>query len=169
MNSVCLPSDALLQHLPCYLGFSYLGCGVSLHDCSSKAQLLLLTLDEGYLLTAALPDLQRGIAPLAPPAPAQPQLLGRGVGPPGRHPWPQTWGNSSHHHPWPWTRGSSSQPFLCRRSLALSTTAPDFGRGVTLLGRCPSGMGSSRLLPLTSDVVYLLSARLSAAVSATCA
>ena len=26
--SVCLPSDALLQHLPSYLGFSYLGRGV---------------------------------------------------------------------------------------------------------------------------------------------
>ena len=36
MVSVCLPSDALLQHLPSYLGFSYLGCGVSLHGCSSK-------------------------------------------------------------------------------------------------------------------------------------
>ena len=57
MVSVCLPSDALLQHLPSYLGFSYLGRGVSLHGCSSKAQPLLLTLDEGYLLTAALPDL----------------------------------------------------------------------------------------------------------------
>ena len=33
-----------------------LGVGY-LHGCSSKAQLLLLTLDEGYLLTAALPDL----------------------------------------------------------------------------------------------------------------
>ena len=64
MVSVCLPSDALLQHLPSYLGFSYLGRGVSLHNCSSKVQLLLLTLDEGYLLTAALPDLQLGIAPL---------------------------------------------------------------------------------------------------------
>ena len=64
MVSVCLPSDALLQHLPSYLGFSYLGRGVSLHSCSSKAQPLLLTLDEGYLLTAALPDLQHGIAPL---------------------------------------------------------------------------------------------------------
>ena len=70
MVSVCLPSDALLQHLPSYLGFSYLGRGVSLHGCSSKAQPLLLTLDEGYLLTAALPDLQCGIAPLGPPAPA---------------------------------------------------------------------------------------------------
>ena len=70
MVSVCLPCDALLQHLPSYLGFSYLGCGVSLHGCSSKAQPLLLTLDEGYLLTGTLPDLQRGIAPLGPPAPA---------------------------------------------------------------------------------------------------
>ena len=58
MVSVCLPSDTLLQHLPSYLGFSYLGHGVSLHGCSSKARLLLLTLDEEYLLTAALPDLQ---------------------------------------------------------------------------------------------------------------
>ena len=64
-----LPSDALLQHLLSYLAFSYLGCGVSLHGCSSKAQPLLLTLDEGYLLTAALPDLQRWLAPLGPPAP----------------------------------------------------------------------------------------------------
>ena len=92
MVSVFLPSDALLQHLSSYLGFSYLGRGVSLHGCSSKAQPLLLTLDEGYLLTYALPDLQRGIAPLGPPAPAQPLLLGRGVSPPGRRLWPQTWG-----------------------------------------------------------------------------
>ena len=73
--SVCLPSNALLQHLPSYLGFSYLGHGVSLHDCSSKVQPLLLTLDEGYLLTAALPDLQCGIAPLGPPAPASQHCL----------------------------------------------------------------------------------------------
>ena len=79
MVSVCLPSDALLQHLPSYLGFSYLGCGVSVHGCSSKAQLLLFTLDEGYLHTIAPPDLERGIAPLGPPAPVQPPLLGRGV------------------------------------------------------------------------------------------
>ena len=92
MVSVCLPSDALLQHLPSYLGFSYLGRGVSLHDSSRKAQPLLLTLDEGYHLTAALPDLLRGIAPLGPPAPAQPLLLGRGVGPPGSRPWPRAWG-----------------------------------------------------------------------------
>ena len=71
MVSVCLPSDALSQHLPSYLGFSYLGHGVSLHGCSSKAQPLLLTLDEEYLLTAAPPDLERGVAPLSPPGPMQ--------------------------------------------------------------------------------------------------
>ena len=64
MVSVCLLFDALSQHLPSHLGFYYLGCGVSLQGCSSKAQPLLLTLDEGYLLTAAPPDLEHGIAPL---------------------------------------------------------------------------------------------------------
>ena len=78
MVSLCLPSDALLQHLPSYLGFSYLGRGVSLHGCLIKAQPLLLTLDDGYLLTAAPPDLERGVVLLGPPAPAQPPLLGRG-------------------------------------------------------------------------------------------
>ena len=87
MVSVCLPSDALLQHLPSYLGFSYLGRGVSLHGCSSKAQPLLLT-----LLTATLPDLHFGIAPLGPPVPRQPRLLGCGVGPPGHRPWPRSCG-----------------------------------------------------------------------------
>ena len=38
-----------------------------------------LTLDEKYLLTAAPPDLERGVAPLGPPVPVQPPLLGRGV------------------------------------------------------------------------------------------
>ena len=102
MVSVNLPSDALLQHLPSYLGLSYLGHGVSLHGCSSKAQPLLLTLDEGYLLTAAPPDLEHGVAPLGPPAPMQPPLLGRGVGPPGHRPWAQVWGRrvaSPSHRP----------------------------------------------------------------------
>ena len=95
--------------------------------------------DEGYLLTTALPDLQRGITPLGPPEPVQPQLLGSGVAPTGRRPWPRAW-------------GISSPPFLRRHSLALSAAAPDLRRRVTPLGRCPSGMGSSRPLPLTSDV-----------------
>ena len=81
MVSVCLLSDALSQHLLSYLGFSYLGRGVSLHSFSSKAQLLLLTLDEGYLLSAAPPDLERGVAPLGSPALEQPPLLGHGVAP----------------------------------------------------------------------------------------
>ena len=88
MVSVRLPSDALSQHLSSYLGLSYLGRGASLHGCSSKVQLLLLTLDEEYLLTAAPPDLERGIAPLSPPVPAQLPLLGREVAPLSNRPWP---------------------------------------------------------------------------------
>ena len=101
MVSVCLPSDALWQHLLSYLGFSYLGLGVSLQGCSSKAQPLLLTLDEGYLLTAALPELQCGIAPLGPPAPMQPRL---------------------------WVTPLVAAPGL-RRGLLLPDATPDLGRG----------------------------------------
>ena len=50
-------------------------------------QLLLLTLDEGYLLTAAPPHLERGVAPLSPPAPPQLLLLGRRVAPLGHRPY----------------------------------------------------------------------------------
>ena len=76
MILVCLPSDALSQHLPFYLGLFYLGHGVSLHGCSREEQPLLLTLDEGYLLTAIPPDLEHGVAPLSPSATMQPPLLG---------------------------------------------------------------------------------------------
>ena len=86
MVSVCLLSDALLQHLLSYLGFSYLGHGVSLHGWSIKVHPLLLTLDEGALLTTAPPDLERGIAPLGTPVLAQPLLPGRGVAPLGHCP-----------------------------------------------------------------------------------
>ena len=73
-----------------------------------------LTLDVGYLFTAAPancshcslpwtrgiltttpPDLECGVAPLGPPAPAQPPLYGRGVAPLGRRPWPRASGSSS--------------------------------------------------------------------------
>ena len=93
-----------------------------------KVQPLLLTLDTGCLLTAALPVLEGGIAPLGPPLPEQPPLLGHGIAPLGCRPWPQT-------------LGSSFQPLLCRCSLALSVTAPDLGWGVSPLGHasaCPS-------------------------------
>ena len=63
-----------------------LGLGVSFYGCSSKAQLLLFTLDEGYLLTTAPPDFERGVAPHGLPVPAQPPPLGHGVAPLGRRP-----------------------------------------------------------------------------------
>ena len=47
--SVCLPSDPLSHCLPSYLGFTYLGRGVSFHGCSSKAQLPLLIVDHNKL------------------------------------------------------------------------------------------------------------------------
>ena len=144
MVSVCLPSDALLQHLPSYLGFSYLGRGVSLYGCSRKAQPLLLTLDEGYLLTAALPDLQCGIAPLGPPAPSQPLLLGHVVGPPGRRPWPRAWGHG--------VAPLVTTPDLGRGVTPL-VAAPDLGPRVAPLGRsCAIVAWHSRPLPLTSDM-----------------
>ena len=71
MVSVYLPSDALSQHLPSYLGFSDFGYGIALHSFPSKVKPLLLTLDE-----FTSPDLECGVAPLGPPAPAQPLLLG---------------------------------------------------------------------------------------------
>ena len=76
MVSVCLPSDALLQHLPSHLGFSYLGQGYLFMAAPAKCSRCSLPWTRGYLLTAAVPDLQRGIAPLGPPVPAQPLLLG---------------------------------------------------------------------------------------------
>ena len=132
MVSVCLPSDALLQHLVFYLGFSYLGCGVSLHSCSSKAQPLLLSLDEGYLLTTAPPDLERGVAPLSPPMPTQPPLLGCGV---------SLHGCSSKAQPLLLTLEEVAPPDLERGVAPLSPPAPAqprlLGRGVAPLGRRP--------------------------------
>ena len=116
MVSVCLPSDDLSQYLPSYLGFSYLEHGVYLHGCSSKAQPLLLTLDEGYLLTAAPPDLECGVAPLGPPAPTQPLHLGHGV--------------SLHSF------SSDAQPLLLTldEGYLLRAPLPDLERGVAPLG-----------------------------------
>ena len=50
-------------------------------------------------LTAAPPDLGRGVAPLGPPASTQPPPLGHGFALPGRRPWPWTWGSSSQAGP----------------------------------------------------------------------
>ena len=128
MVSVCLPSDALLQYLLSYLGFSYLGRGVSLHGCSIKVQPLLLTLDKGYLLTAAPPDLEREVAPLGPPVPAQSPLPGHGL------------------------------PLLAAApglelGVAPPGCRPDLGRGVAPLAHYGAvAAWHSGLLPLTSDV-----------------
>ena len=121
-----------LQHLPSYLGFSYLGRGVSLHGCSSKVQLLLHTLDEGYLFTTTPPDLERGIVTLGPLAPMQPPLLGRGVAPPGRHPWP--WAGVA--------------PLRCFCTVTAWHSWPIRGRVAPLRGRpWPQMWGSSSWLP----------------------
>ena len=77
---MCLPSDASrnsyrLTWVSLTLDVGYL----SLHGCSSKAQPLLLTLDEGYLLTATPLDLERGVAPLSAPAPVQRRSLFMGL------------------------------------------------------------------------------------------
>ena len=74
MVSVCLPSDALLQHLPSHLGSSYLGRGVSPHtappdlECGVALSALLRPRGRPFLilallLPAAAPDLGRGVAP----------------------------------------------------------------------------------------------------------
>ena len=62
--SVCLPSEALSQHLPSYLGFTYLGRGLSLPSCSSEVKLLLLTLVVGCVLKPTAPDFGRVVSPL---------------------------------------------------------------------------------------------------------
>ena len=131
MVSVCLPSDALLQHLPSYLGFSYIGCGVSLHGCSSKAQPLLLTLDEEYPLTATPPDFERGIAPLGPPTPTQPPLLGCGVAPLGCSCTVAAW----HSRPLPLTSDVGNSSWLPPFGHGvLPASAPDLRHGVSPLG-----------------------------------
>ena len=162
MSALC----CLSQHLPSYLCFSYLGHGVSLHGWSSKAQLLLLTLEEGYLLTAAPPNLECGIAPLGPPAPAQPLLLGCGVAPPSRCPWPPMQGGSSwpflcraawHSQPLPRPRtwGNSSLPLPFGHGV-LPASAPDLGRGVTPLDRALCVIAASRAMRIVAAPRALL-------------
>ena len=131
-----------------------------------------LTLDVGCLFSAApakrrccsLPWMRNISSPpplltlnlqwlLGPPAPAQPPLLGCGVAPPGRCPWPWAWGCFSRPLPRPRTWGSSSRLFLCCRSLALSAAAPDLGHGVAPISHsCTVAAWHSRPLPLTSDL-----------------
>ena len=66
MVSVCLPSDALLQHLPSTWVSLTFYVGYLSMFAPAKLSCLLLTLDEGYLLMATPPDLECGVAPLCP-------------------------------------------------------------------------------------------------------
>ena len=143
MVSVCLPSDALLQYLPSYLGFSYLVRGVSLHGCSSKAQLLFLTLDKGYLLTATVPDLQRGTAPLGPPVLRSHHSSGCSSRP---QPWPRVWVAPPSCRPWPraW-HGSSGSPPLTLGARWLLLAAPILDAGCLLLAATGLGRGVAPL------------------------
>ena len=123
MVSVCLPSDVLLQHRPSYLGFSYLGHWVSLHSCSRKAQLLLLTLDEGISSWPPLLTLNVKYLLLALLRPCSCHSL-------------DLWFLLSAASPEPWVCGA---PLGCR---------PDLGHGVTPLSRsCADAGWPSRSLP----------------------
>ena len=77
MVSVYLPSDAILQHRLTWVSLT-LGVGYLFTATPAKRSRCSFTL-EGYLLTASLPDLQREIAPLGPPAPVQPRFLDPGL------------------------------------------------------------------------------------------
>ena len=101
--------------------------------CSIFSQLLQQStatapyLDEGYLLTTAVPDLQRGIAPLG--------LLClcshcSSVAPPSHQPWPQAWVASPSCRPWPRAQGGSSgSPPLALGARWLLLAASDLGCG----------------------------------------
>ena len=124
MVSVCLPSCKTyrLTWVSITLDVGYLFTG-----CSSKVQPLFLTLDEGYLLTATPPDLEHGLAPLGPPVPAQPPLLGHGATPPSCCPWPRAWDSSSWPPPLASGRGSS-----CLQLLHCPLTYLGILQGVTI-------------------------------------
>ena len=58
-----------------------------------------------YLGRVTPPDLECGAAPLSPPAPSQPPLLGHGVAPLGHNPWPRTWGGGWEEVSHVWSQG----------------------------------------------------------------
>ena len=99
-----------------------------------------------YLLTATLPDLERGVSPLHAPVPAQPLLLGCGVTPLGCHPGPRAWGSSS----WPLPVGHG----------VLTASAPDLGRGVAPLG--PACVPSQPPAIVCCHSLYFLGSKITA-------
>ena len=110
-----------------------------------------LTLDKRYLLTATLPDLQLGIAPVGPSVPEQPLLLGCGVAPLGCSctitswhsrplPRPQTWGNSS----WPPSLGHGVLP----------ASPPNLRHGVAPLSHAVCGVALHNGIKNTQILVH---------------
>ena len=111
---------------------------------------MLLTLDEGHLLTTTVPDLQRGMAPLGPPVPVQPPFLrllllatgpglGRGWLLPAAVPGLGLRVAPQGHRPWPQARGG----------LWLLLAAPDLRRGVPGIKPLPPGVETWSLNHLT--------------------
>ena len=92
-----------------------------------------LTLGVGYLLIAAVPDLQSGIPLLGPPVPAQPPLLGLLLQAAG--PGLRLWVAPQGHHPWPRVPGGFSQPPLTLDVGCLLLAATGLGHGVAPPGR----------------------------------
>ena len=137
MVSVCLPSDASRNTYRLTWVSLTLGVGYLFTAAPAKHSRCSLPWTSGCVLTATVPDLQHGIAPLDPPAPTQPLLLGYGLGPPGSCPWLRMWLLEAVPVPsQPGTLGHCS----------------NLGHGVTPIGPHPLDMGFSQLLPLTWDV-----------------
>ena len=86
MVLVCLPSDALSTPTLTWISLT-LDVGCLFTAAPAKRSCSSLPWTKGiYLLRASPPDLERGVAPLSPPAPAQQLLLGGWVAPLGRYP-----------------------------------------------------------------------------------
>ena len=125
-----------------------LGVGYLSMAAPAKHSRCSLPLDEGYLLTAAIPDLQRGIGALGPPVPAQPPLLGlllraagRGLGLgwllPAAAPGLGLGVAPQGHRPWPRARGGFSRLPLTSDVGCLFPAATGLGCGVAPLGHHP--------------------------------
>ena len=66
MVSLCLPSDAVLQHLPSYLGFSYLGVGYLFTAVPAKHSCCSITWTRGISLPHDPDNHDDGITNLEP-------------------------------------------------------------------------------------------------------
>ena len=105
--SVCLPSDALSQHLPSYLGFSYLGLSLWLLQQSAASACYL----------------ERGVSPHG--RPSWPWTWSSSS-------WPScAWAATA---PWRWGCSSWQPPLTSGRGVAPLAAAPDLGHVVACLG-----------------------------------